>query len=397
MPKQASDITNGIDVVKPPPGLRSVASATATPCSISIRAGAKRPSFRKNAADGSSVATTSRSASSRACGFVDEDQVIGRSRADVGGDRGAAAQAEFVGVDARLQPVAGPASRMRLRFVRREHAGLAEHVTPLGESVRSATAGIITSMTQPHVRVAVVPRNSTGTSCAPMNVAVNSIGCAGASSLDRAQHPPLGRRGRGRSRSSLRPWSCRTPASRPAGPAPPSTRSCSLARARRVDRLDDAAARLRRSRHRWRRPDGGATRRGDRRRTSRWVWGSTKPGTTVQPWASITCAFGVRLTSRAAASARMPTKTIRPSKPATDAVRRSREMSRCAEPRRGPGPAQVATRSALSDQEIRESRSDPDYAQAPGRTSRREAALLQRRDGDHAGDARRASSASDRR
>ena len=40
MPKQASDITNGIEVVNPPPGLRSVASATATPCSISIRAGA---------------------------------------------------------------------------------------------------------------------------------------------------------------------------------------------------------------------------------------------------------------------------------------------------------------------------------------------------------------------
>jgi hypothetical protein len=44
----------------------SVASATAAPCSISIRAGANRPSFRKNAADGSSVATTLCSASIRA-------------------------------------------------------------------------------------------------------------------------------------------------------------------------------------------------------------------------------------------------------------------------------------------------------------------------------------------
>jgi hypothetical protein len=40
MPKQASVMTNGIEVVNPPPGLRSVASATATPCSINIRAGA---------------------------------------------------------------------------------------------------------------------------------------------------------------------------------------------------------------------------------------------------------------------------------------------------------------------------------------------------------------------
>ena len=67
MPKQASDITKGIDGVKPPPGLRSVASATATPRSISMRAGAKRPSFRKNAAAGSSVATTPASASRSAC------------------------------------------------------------------------------------------------------------------------------------------------------------------------------------------------------------------------------------------------------------------------------------------------------------------------------------------
>ena len=46
MPKQASAIANGIDGEKPPPGLTSVASATATPRSMSIRAGAKRPSFR---------------------------------------------------------------------------------------------------------------------------------------------------------------------------------------------------------------------------------------------------------------------------------------------------------------------------------------------------------------
>ena len=38
---------------------------------------------------------------------------------------------------------------------------------------------------------------------------------------------------------------------------------------------------------------------------------------------------------------------MRPSKPATDALGIG-EISRCAEPRRGPGPAHVATRSALS-------------------------------------------------
>ena len=40
MPKQASAITNGIDGVKPPPGFMSVASATGTPRSTNIRAGA---------------------------------------------------------------------------------------------------------------------------------------------------------------------------------------------------------------------------------------------------------------------------------------------------------------------------------------------------------------------
>ncbi len=46
MPKQASVMANGIDGEKPPPGFTSVASATGTPRSISMRAGANRPSFR---------------------------------------------------------------------------------------------------------------------------------------------------------------------------------------------------------------------------------------------------------------------------------------------------------------------------------------------------------------
>jgi hypothetical protein len=38
--KHASDIANGIEGESPPPGLTSVATATATPASISCRAGA---------------------------------------------------------------------------------------------------------------------------------------------------------------------------------------------------------------------------------------------------------------------------------------------------------------------------------------------------------------------
>ena len=40
MPKAASAITKGIDGENPPPGFRSVASATGTPRAISMRAGA---------------------------------------------------------------------------------------------------------------------------------------------------------------------------------------------------------------------------------------------------------------------------------------------------------------------------------------------------------------------
>src|SRR5206468_2891720 len=46
IPKHASAIANGIDGERPPPGLMSVASATGTPRSISMRPGANRPSFK---------------------------------------------------------------------------------------------------------------------------------------------------------------------------------------------------------------------------------------------------------------------------------------------------------------------------------------------------------------
>src|SRR5688500_9231963 len=60
----------------------------------------------------------------------------------------------------------------------------------------------------------------------------------------------------------------------------------------------------------------------------------------------MTCAFAVNVTVLEASAAE-PTKTMRPSKPATEPLGMA-PISRCAVPRRGPGPAQVATRSALS-------------------------------------------------
>ena len=105
MPKHASDIANGIDVEKPPPGLMSVASATGTACSISMRAGAKRPSFgeersrRQQRRDDAVLGQRCRTR------LVNEDQMIRGARADVGGDARAAAQRELVGMNARLQAV----------------------------------------------------------------------------------------------------------------------------------------------------------------------------------------------------------------------------------------------------------------------------------------------------
>ena len=241
MPKQASDITNGIEVVKPPPGLRSVASATATPCSISIRAGAKRPSFRKNAADGSSVATTFFSREHPRVRFVDEDQVIGRPRADFGGDARPAAQRELVGVDARLQPVALAGLEDVARFVGREHALLAEHVAPLGEPLVGDRRDHLVDDLAARSR-AGRPRNSTGTSCAPMNVAVSSIGWPAATVLIarsifcsdvEVEAVAALRLGGGRAEATASP---------PAACARAVDQVVLAGHARRVDGLDDAAA-----------------------------------------------------------------------------------------------------------------------------------------------------------
>ena len=135
MPKQASDIANGIDGEKPPPGLRSVASATGTPPSMSSRAGAKRPELQVERGDGQQRGDDAGLLHRVDAARRDVEQVVGRSRAHLGGHQRAAALREFVGMDARLQAVAHAGLEDLLRFLGREDAGLAEDVAPLGEPV----------------------------------------------------------------------------------------------------------------------------------------------------------------------------------------------------------------------------------------------------------------------
>ena len=84
--KQASVMANGIDGEKPPPGLTSVASATGTPRAIRSRAGAKRPSLRKNAAAGQQRGDDAGPREGRDAVGGDVDEMIRRSRADRRGD-----------------------------------------------------------------------------------------------------------------------------------------------------------------------------------------------------------------------------------------------------------------------------------------------------------------------
>ena len=127
-------MTNGIDGVKPPPGFTSVASATADAALDQHSRRREAPSLRKNAAAGSSVAIDAGRGQAVGVRLVDEDQMIRGSRADIGGDRAAAAQRELVGVNPRLQAVRRAGPQMSRRFFRREHALLAEHVAPFREA-----------------------------------------------------------------------------------------------------------------------------------------------------------------------------------------------------------------------------------------------------------------------
>ena len=134
MPKQASDITNGIDVVKPPPGLRSVASATAAPLldqhprrreAPELQEERRRRQQRRDHA--AAPRASARATRRRRSGDPPIARRLRRRRATPPLER------ELVGVDARLQAVALPGLENVARFVGREDAVLAEHVAPLGE------------------------------------------------------------------------------------------------------------------------------------------------------------------------------------------------------------------------------------------------------------------------
>ena len=126
-----------------------------------------------------------------------------------------------------------PAARAGLedlaRFVRREHAGLAEHVAPLGEPLARDRRNHLVD-DRDRRRRARRSRYSTGTSCAPMKVGDSSIGVR----RRRARASPAASSARPRWSARSRSWprrsSCRSAASRRGG------RAC-----RRPARSSDAA------------------------------------------------------------------------------------------------------------------------------------------------------------
>ena len=89
-----------------------------------------------------------------------------------------------------LRPCRWPASRMA-----RDSSGVntpcSQNTSHHSASPSAAIAGIISSITRRTYSLRR-PRYSTGTSCAPMNVAVRSMGWPADSGLDRAQHAALG-------------------------------------------------------------------------------------------------------------------------------------------------------------------------------------------------------------
>ena len=103
MAKHPSAIANGMDDENPPPGLTSVASATGD-TGLDERPRRSKPA--KLEIEGR--CRQQRRGDVGACHRRDaivghEDEVIGGARADRGCDKRAAARAELVGVDARLQ------------------------------------------------------------------------------------------------------------------------------------------------------------------------------------------------------------------------------------------------------------------------------------------------------
>ena len=138
MPKHASVITNGIDGEKPPPGLTSVASATATFC-VDQHARRREASElqierrrRQQRRDHAACRHRSRARPRRR--RSDDRPIARRPRRRPPSRRSTRARRRGCATPARA---ARPASRMRARFVRREDAALAEHVAPLGQAFRA--------------------------------------------------------------------------------------------------------------------------------------------------------------------------------------------------------------------------------------------------------------------
>ena len=91
MPKQASVIANGIDGEKPPPGLTSVASATATPPVDQHPRRREASELQVERRDRQQRRDDAGCRQAGGAGLVDEDQMIRGPRADLRGDRGSAA------------------------------------------------------------------------------------------------------------------------------------------------------------------------------------------------------------------------------------------------------------------------------------------------------------------
>ena len=100
------------------PGLKSVPIATGTPRSMNVRAGAWWSFIRNHVVTGSRVATTGASVGGGRGQGVDPGlgrrrEVVGRGRAELGGQLRAAGRGELVGVEADAIPYAAAAVRIR--------------------------------------------------------------------------------------------------------------------------------------------------------------------------------------------------------------------------------------------------------------------------------------------
>ena len=115
------------------PGLKSVASATGTPRSMNVRAGAMSSCMRNQVVAGRRTATTGRPACAAAAsasmpGLRRRGEVVRRERADLRGELRAAARCQLVGVQPRPEPEPRGGLEDPSRLLRAEDAALAEDV-----------------------------------------------------------------------------------------------------------------------------------------------------------------------------------------------------------------------------------------------------------------------------